>query len=62
MPELRGITKRLVKYERGDGVDLSFMLYLPAGYKEGNRLPAVFWAYPLGLVRGSAGMRALGGR
>jgi dipeptidyl aminopeptidase/acylaminoacyl peptidase len=28
-------------------VDLSFTLYLPAGYKEGARLPAVFWAYPL---------------
>jgi hypothetical protein len=46
-PELRGITKRLVKYKRADGVDLSFTLYLPAGYKEGTRLPAVFWAYPL---------------
>ena len=46
-PELRGITKRLVKYKRADGVDLSFTLYLPAGYKEGARLPAVFWAYPL---------------
>lgn len=28
-PELRGITKRLVKYKRADGVDLSFTLYLP---------------------------------
>jgi dipeptidyl aminopeptidase/acylaminoacyl peptidase len=46
-PELRGITKQLVKYKRADGVDLSFTLYLPAGYKEGARLPAVFWAYPL---------------
>ncbi|SPE60751.1 Peptidase S9, prolyl oligopeptidase [Verrucomicrobia bacterium] len=46
-PQLRGITKRLVKYKRDDGVDLSFTLYLPAGYQEGTRLPAVFWAYPL---------------
>lgn len=46
-PELRGITKKLVKYKRADGVDLSFTLYLPAGYQEGTRLPAVFWAYPL---------------
>jgi dipeptidyl aminopeptidase/acylaminoacyl peptidase len=46
-PELRGITKKLVKYKRADGVDLSFTLYLPAGYKEGTRLPAVLWAYPL---------------
>lgn len=46
-PQLRGITKQLVKYKRADGVDLSFTLYLPPGYKEGTRLPAVVWAYPL---------------
>jgi dipeptidyl aminopeptidase/acylaminoacyl peptidase len=46
-PQLRGITKRLVKYKRADGVELSFTLYLPPGYKEGTRLPAVVWAYPL---------------
>jgi dipeptidyl aminopeptidase/acylaminoacyl peptidase len=46
-PSLRGITKRLVKYKRADGVDLSFTLYLPPGYQQGTRLPAVVWAYPL---------------
>ncbi len=46
-PQLRGITKQLVKYKRADGVDLSFTLYLPPGYKQGTRLPAVVWAYPL---------------
>jgi dipeptidyl aminopeptidase/acylaminoacyl peptidase len=46
-PQLRGITKQLVKYKRPDGVDLSFTLYLPPGYKPGTRLPAVVWAYPL---------------
>ena len=46
-PQLRGITKQLVKYKRADGVDLSFTLYLPPGYKEGTRLPAMVWAYPL---------------
>ena len=46
-PQLRGITKKLVKYKRADGVDLSFTLYLPPGYKEGTRLPTVVWAYPL---------------
>lgn len=45
-PQLRGITKQLVKYKRGDGVDLSFTLYLPPGYKEGTRLPTIVWAYP----------------
>ena len=46
-PEVRGITKRLVTYKRADGLDLSFTLYLPPGYQEGTRLPAVLWAYPL---------------
>ncbi len=46
-PQLRGITKQLVKYKRADGVDLSFTLYLPPGYKKGTPLPAVVWAYPL---------------
>ena len=46
-PQLRGITKQLVKYKRSDGVDLSFTLYLPPNYKEGTRLPTVVWAYPL---------------
>lgn len=47
VPQLRGIKKQLVKYKRADGVDLSFTLYLPPGYKEGTRLPTVVWAYPL---------------
>jgi dipeptidyl aminopeptidase/acylaminoacyl peptidase len=46
-PEIRGITKQLVKYKRPDGVDLSFTLYLPPGYKQGTRLPTVLWAYPV---------------
>jgi dipeptidyl aminopeptidase/acylaminoacyl peptidase len=45
-PELRQVTKKLVKYKRADGVPLSFTLYLPPGYKEGTRLPTVVWAYP----------------
>lgn len=46
-PQLRDIRKQLVKYKRADGVELSFTLYLPPGYKEGTRLPTVVWAYPL---------------
>jgi dipeptidyl aminopeptidase/acylaminoacyl peptidase len=45
-PELRKITRRLVRYKRADGVPLSFTLYLPADYKEGTKLPTVVWAYP----------------
>jgi len=46
-PQLRDIKKQLVTYKRADGVQLSFTLYLPPGYKEGTRLPTILWAYPL---------------
>ena len=45
-PQLSGITKELVTYERADGVQLSGTLYLPPGYREGQRAPMVMWAYP----------------
>jgi dipeptidyl aminopeptidase/acylaminoacyl peptidase len=45
-PALRGITKRLIRYKREDGVDLSATLYLPKDHVEGTRLPLVVWAYP----------------
>ena len=45
-PALRTIERRVVTYKRADGVDLSFTLYLPPGYKEGTRLPTFVWAYP----------------
>jgi dipeptidyl aminopeptidase/acylaminoacyl peptidase len=46
-PEVRQIKKRLVKYKRADGLDLSFTLYTPPGYKEGTRVPTILYAYPL---------------
>lgn len=46
-PEVRAIKKRLVKYKREDGLDLSFTLYTPPGYKEGTRVPTILYAYPL---------------
>ncbi|HEX6886015.1 MAG TPA: prolyl oligopeptidase family serine peptidase [Planctomycetota bacterium] len=49
-PEIRGITKELLKYRRADGVELSATLYLPAGYEAGTRLPLFVWAYPLEYV------------
>jgi dipeptidyl aminopeptidase/acylaminoacyl peptidase len=61
-PGLREIEKRIVRYERADGLPLSFQLLLPPGYEEGTPLPTVLYAYPLeysgmataGQVRGSA--------
>ncbi|NIM58467.1 MAG: prolyl oligopeptidase family serine peptidase [Candidatus Aminicenantes bacterium] len=60
-PQLAGVKKELIKYTREDGVELSGTLYLPPGYKEGEKLPVVIWAYPreyssrrvAGQVRGS---------
>ena len=60
-PQLRQIAKRIVRYERNDDVPLSFHLYLPPGYTEGEALPTVVYAYPTefsdpstaGQVRGS---------
>jgi dipeptidyl aminopeptidase/acylaminoacyl peptidase len=45
-PAVRAIKKRLVKYKRADGLDLSFTLYTPPGYVEGTRVPAILYAYP----------------
>jgi dipeptidyl aminopeptidase/acylaminoacyl peptidase len=61
-PRLREIEKRIVRYEREDGIPLSFHLHLPPGYEEGTPLPTVLYAYPLeysgattaGQVSGSA--------
>ncbi len=46
--QLEGVTKELVKYKRDDGIDLTFDLYLPAGYnkEKDGPLPAILWAYP----------------
>jgi dipeptidyl aminopeptidase/acylaminoacyl peptidase len=52
-PQVRAIKKRLVKYKRADGVDLSFTLYTPPGYKEGTRVPTILYAYPLDYANAS---------
>ena len=46
-PAVRAIKKRLVKYKRKDGIELSFTLYTPPDYEEGTRVPAILYAYPL---------------
>jgi len=59
-PQLRQIQKRLVSYERDDGVPLSFQLYLPPGHTEGERLPTVVYAYPLEYSDASTAGQVLG--
>jgi len=46
-PIVREIKKRLVRYQRADGLELSFTLYTPPGYQEGTRVPTILYAYPL---------------
>jgi dipeptidyl aminopeptidase/acylaminoacyl peptidase len=45
-PQLRGVEHQYVTYQRKDGVKLSATLYLPPGYKKGERIPVLMWAYP----------------
>ncbi len=47
-PELKGVQKEYIQYERADGVALSATLYLPAGYDKDRDgpLPTLLWAYP----------------
>lgn len=48
-PQLAGIQKQAVRYEREDGVTLTATLYLPAGYdaERDGPLPTFVWAYPV---------------
>jgi dipeptidyl aminopeptidase/acylaminoacyl peptidase len=46
-PQLEGLQKELIRYEREDGVMLTATLYLPPGYSaDEGPLPMLMWAYP----------------
>jgi dipeptidyl aminopeptidase/acylaminoacyl peptidase len=45
-PQFRGVSHQFVTYKRNDGVTLSATLYTPPGYKQGERVPLIMWAYP----------------
>ncbi len=47
-PQLRGVTKQILRYKRSDGVNLTGTLYTPPGYdkEKDGRLPVFVWAYP----------------
>ncbi|MBL9078550.1 MAG: S9 family peptidase [Planctomycetes bacterium] len=49
----RGVEKRLLRYRREDGVELSGTLYLPPGHRDGQRHPTLIWAYPLEYTQAS---------
>ncbi|MHA7130549.1 S9 family peptidase [Algoriphagus namhaensis] len=45
---IKDVQKELVTYKRKDGLDLSAVIYTPAGYdpEEDGPLPVLMWAYP----------------
>jgi dipeptidyl aminopeptidase/acylaminoacyl peptidase len=46
---IRGVYKKVIKYYRKDGVELSGTLYLPVGYDtvRKEKMPLLIWAYPV---------------
>jgi dipeptidyl aminopeptidase/acylaminoacyl peptidase len=52
--------RRFVTYEREDGVGLSGTIYLPIGYREGERVPMLLWAYPQEFVDPDAAGQVVG--
>ena len=53
-PQLRDVERRVLVYEREDGVQLAGTAYLPPGYDGQERLPVVLWAYPREFVSADA--------
>ncbi len=46
-PQLKNVQKKVLKYKRSDGIDLTAELYLPADYTPARGpLPTLMWAYP----------------
>lgn len=47
-PQLSGIHKEIIRYQRSDETQLSATLYLPPGYEPARNgpLPTIFWIYP----------------
>ena len=43
---LQNIYKKVIKYKREDGLELSGTLYLPSNYEKGKKYPMIMWAYP----------------
>ncbi len=45
-PDLTNAPKRRINIERPDGIRFRIRVMLPPGYRDGTRLPAIFWFYP----------------
>lgn len=60
VPGLDGAERRLVTYQRLDGVSLSATIYLPASRKADERLPLLVWAYPREFTDPSTASQVIG--
>ena len=59
-PQITAAERMLVTYERKDGVRLNGTIYLPPGYKKGEKLPMFVWAYPREFVDADAAGQVTG--
>ena len=59
-PQITAAERTLVTYKRKDGVQLNGTIYLPPGYKKGERLPMLMWAYPREFVDADAASQVTG--
>lgn len=59
-PELTSVKRELITYQRADGVKLSGTLYYPVGYREGQKVPVIFWVYPREFASADAASQVVG--
>lgn len=52
--------RRVLRYRRADGIELSATLYLPPQYRPGSIVPVLLWAYPREFSTGAAAGHDLG--
>ena len=62
LPQLKDVQKELIRYKRGDGVDLTATLMLPPNYdaRRDGPLPTLMWAYPQEFKTASAASQTKG--
>lgn len=59
-PELSSVRRELITYRRADGVQLSGTLYYPTNYREGQKVPVIFWVYPREFASADAAGQVVG--
>ena len=59
-PQLQGVERRVLTYEREDGIRLAGVVYTPPGWDGETPLPTVLWAYPREFVSPDAAAQVPG--